>query len=124
MILSQLLRNCIRMLGFIQYLCARFVLRSHCNSFFLGNTTRSFLCKSFSKISSTTHAGGAVLLPYFFFLVYMGIAMNIWFYNGQGIMGVYYLSIPIEEYAYMVFAPYASIVVWEAFHRAIRRKKR
>lgn len=62
--------------------------------------------------------------PIFFFLVYMGIAMNIWFYNGQGIMGVYYLSIPIEEYAYMVFAPYSSIVVWEAFHRAIRRKKR
>lgn len=64
----------------------------------------------------------------FFFLVYVGIHLNIWYYNNQGILGVYYLSIPFEEYLYMIFAPYSSIVLWESFHKAIgtkdkRRKK-
>ncbi|OGH50370.1 MAG: hypothetical protein A3G13_00340 [Candidatus Levybacteria bacterium RIFCSPLOWO2_12_FULL_37_7] len=60
-------------------------------------------------------------LSIFFFLVYVGIHMNIWYYNNQGILGMYYLSIPFEEYLYMIFAPYSSIVLWESFHKTIKR---
>ena len=53
----------------------------------------------------------------------MGIKMGLWVY-GNGISGLYLFSIPIEEYVYMLTAPYAAIVLWEAFHKKIKRYKK
>lgn len=82
-----------------------------------------FYAKVFTRYPQKLFFAVLFNVPIFFFLVYTGIALGIWGYNGQGIMGVYYLSIPVEEYAYMIFAPYSSIVVWEAFHKARGRRK-
>ena len=51
-----------------------------------------------------------------FLQVYMGIFMGLWKY-GDGILGIYFLNIPVEEYLYMAIAPYTAIVFWEAFHK-------
>lgn len=58
----------------------------------------------------------------FFFLILTGINFNLWSYSGEGILGVYFLNIPVEEYLFMVVAPYGAIVLWEAFHKGLNRK--
>lgn len=54
-----------------------------------------------------------------FLQVYMGIFMGLWKY-GKGILGIYFLSIPVEEYLYLAIAPYSAIVFWETFHKTVR----
>lgn len=54
-----------------------------------------------------------------FLQVYIGISIGLWKY-GKGILGIYFLSIPLEEYLYMAIAPYSAIVLWEAFHKLVR----
>lgn len=51
--------------------------------------------------------------------IYIGIKMGLWGY-GNGILQIYFYDIPVEEYIFMGFAPYATIVFWEAFHKLVK----
>lgn len=59
-----------------------------------------------------------------FLQMYTGIKMGLWEYSGQGILQYYLLDIPIEEYFYMLIAPYTAIVIWESFHKLNIRKNK
>lgn len=56
-----------------------------------------------------------------FFLDYTGLILKLWIYPGEGLSGLYYLSLPLEEYLYLFIAPFIAIIVWETFHKAIKR---
>lgn len=75
------------------------------------------LLRNFTKLLVAT----SFLYVIFLFRIYMGIKMDLWEY-GSGILGIYFFSVPFEEYIFMLVAPYATIVLWEAFHKAIKRK--
>lgn len=60
-----------------------------------------------------------VLCPLFFLLVYFGIQLDLWHY-GNGILGSYFLGIPIEEYIFIISGPFGAIVLWEALNKTFR----
>lgn len=54
------------------------------------------------------------------FMDFTGVGLKLWSFTGNGLQGTYFLSLPIEEYLFMVIAPYGAIVVWESFHKFSR----
>lgn len=80
---------------------------------------------SFSKVMFKFPIKLVVALSFLFIIfllrIYMGVKMNLWTY-GEGILGNYIYNVPIEEYLFMVIAPYSTIVLWETIHKALRRR--
>lgn len=58
----------------------------------------------------------------FISLDYLAVSFNLWGFPGQGLVGVYIVKLPIEEFLFMIIAPFGAIVVWEAFHKAIKKR--
>jgi len=57
----------------------------------------------------------------FYFLVSAGVDLNLWSYRAEGLIGIRFLSLPVEEYGFMVIIPYSAIILWESLHRWAKR---
>lgn len=68
-------------------------------------------------------AGFILVCAVFFFLrVLLGIEMGVWQY-GVGTSEIRFFTIPLEEYLYMLFAPYGLVVTWEGFNKFLSKRK-
>ena len=81
--------------------------------FFVVHLSKKYLAKLLLTLSILAGVG--------FFLDYAGVNLHLWAYDGLGIIGVYFLSLPLEEYLFLLIAPYAAIVFWEFLHLKVFR---
>lgn len=58
----------------------------------------------------------------YMFLDYTAVLMKLWEFKPYGITGIYLYQLPMEEYLFMIVAPYAAIVLWETINRILIRR--
>ena len=44
----------------------------------------------------------------------IGVHLKVWWFPWDGIMGIYFLGLPVEEYLFMIVIPYFSITLFKA----------
>lgn len=81
-----------------------------------------FYSKVFLRYKSAVAGFIVVCFVFFFVRVLLGIEMGVWEY-GVGTSTNKFLNIPLEEYLYMMFAPYGLIVTWEAISKFFGKKR-
>ncbi len=77
--------------------------------------------KVFSQYKMVLAGFILVCAVFFCMRVLLGIEMGVWQY-GVGTSVHRFFNIPLEEYLYMLFAPYGLVVTWESLNK-LRAKK-
>jgi lycopene cyclase domain-containing protein len=45
---------------------------------------------------------------------------GVWAFPGNGLLGLYFYTLPVEEIIFMVIIPYFSIILYKVIHKHIR----
>ena len=67
----------------------------------------------------------AMLIPFVLFVTIDIIAVirDLWTFNPDYVIGIYFFGLPLEEVCFFIFVPFACIFTWETVKYLAKRQK-
>ena len=67
----------------------------------------------------------AMLIPFILFVTIDIIAVirDLWTFNPDYVIGIYFFGLPLEEVSFFIFVPFACIFTWETVKYLAKRQK-